>query len=323
MLTSSVDPSILEHFEEQGYVVVEEVFDPEEDLQPVVDEYTNLLNALVERLYAEGKLKSTYRNLPFGQRLIKIVVETGRFYSQYFDISLPQSGVTEETPMHHGKAVFDILRNPKLLNVVESFIGPEIYSNPVQHVRFKLPEQILPKGQYDGLAATVYWHQDNGVILPEADKSNILTVWFPVTDATEENGCLQVIPGSHKMGLLDHCPSSEKGVHIPEKYLPGKPVPLPIKRGSVLFMTRKTIHSSLSNVSNDIRWSFDLRYNPIGQATGRPAFPGFVARSQAHPEWVLSDPEVWAQLWRDARTRIARSENPVYNRWRADAPVCA
>jgi len=319
----ALEPSTLELFEEQGFVVVEGVLDPEEDLQPVVDEYTALLDRLVEQLYAEGKLSATYPDLPFGRRLMQITAETGRLYSQYFDISLPQSGVTEETPMHHGKAVFHLLRNPKLLDVVESFIGSEIYSNPVQHVRFKLPKHIIPEGQWDGLASTIYWHQDNGVILPEADASDILTVWLPITDATEENGCLQVIPGSHRSDLLPHCPSASKGVHIPDKYLPGEPVPVPMKRGSVLFMTRKTAHASLENVSNDIRWSFDLRYNPIGQPTGRPAFPGFVARSKAHPESVLSDPEVWTQLWRNARTRIVRSQNPVYNRWSADAPACA
>jgi ectoine hydroxylase-related dioxygenase (phytanoyl-CoA dioxygenase family) len=319
----AVDQSHIKFFEEQGYVVIEDILDPEEDLQPVIEEYEAVLDNLVRRLYAEGKVTSLYRELPFGQRLTRIVAETGRFYSQYFDISLPQSGVTEDTPIHLGKAVFNLLRNPKLLDVVEAFIGPEIYSNPVQHVRIKPPEWALPKGQWDGLSSAVYWHQDNGVILPEADESNILTVWLAISDATEENGCLAVAPESHKLGLLPHCPSPDKGVHIPEKLLPERFIPVPVKRGGALFMTRKTVHVSLRNLSDDIRWSFDLRYNPIGQPTGRPAFPGFIARSKAHPESALTDPEVWAQLWRDARTRIARGTNPVYNRWSADSPVCA
>ena len=45
-----------------------------------------------------------------------------------------------ETPMHHGPAVFELLTNPKLLDTVEELVGPEIYSNPVQHVRIK-PQQ--------------------------------------------------------------------------------------------------------------------------------------------------------------------------------------
>ena len=44
------------------------------------------------------------------------------------------------------------------------------------------------------------------------------------------------------------------------------------------------MHSSLPNLSENIRWSLDLRYNPIGQPTGRAWFPGFIARSKSKPE---------------------------------------
>lgn len=64
---------------------------------------------------------------------------------------------------------------------------------------------------------------------------------------------------------------------------------MPVQRGDVLFLTRWTVHSSLSNHSDEIHWSFDLRYHPIGQATGREAFPGFVARSRANPDSELHD----------------------------------
>jgi phytanoyl-CoA hydroxylase len=83
------------------------------------------------------------------------------------------------------------------------------------------------------------------------------------------------------------------------------------------------MHCSLPNRSDEIRWSFDPRYNPIGQPTGRPAFPGFVARSRRDPESELRDAEAWADLWRRARARLAEQETPTFNRWRADSPVCA
>ena len=50
----------------------------------------------------------------------------------------------------------------------------------------------------------------------------------------------------------------------------GAPVPVPMRPGSVLLLHRLTEHSSLSNLSDGIRWSFDLRYQPVGQPTGRP-----------------------------------------------------
>ena len=66
---------------------------------------------------------------------------------------------------------------------------------------------------------------------------------------------------------------------------------MPLDRGSVLFLHKRTVHSSLPNVSEEVRWSFDLRYNPTGEPTGRHLFPGFVARSRANPETELRDPE--------------------------------
>ena len=56
-------------------------------------------------------------------------------------------------------------------------------------------------------------------------------------------------------------------------------------------------------------------------------FPGFVARSRAHPERVVTDPDEWAKLWWDARDRIAAGATPMRlnARWEANArrPTCA
>ena len=68
---------------------------------------------------------------------------------------------------------------------------------------------------------------------------------------------------------------------------------VPLKRGDALFMQKLTCHSSLPNNSADIRWSFDLRYQPTGQPSGRPAFPDFVVRSRHNPDSVLTDYHVW------------------------------
>ena len=204
----------LTQFEEQGYLVVEDVLDPVADLQAVLDEYDTVLDGIVDGLIAEGVLRETYKGLPFPERLTRVSMESGRNFPQHFDISLPQSGVKYDTPMHHGPAVFRLLTNQRLLDVVESIVGPEIYSNPVQHIRTKLPKKAVSSTyKYNGLLQKVDWHQDNGVILPEADEATILTVWVPLTDATVENGCMQVIPRSHQAGIEDHCPGRRRRPH--------------------------------------------------------------------------------------------------------------
>lgn len=314
----------VEQFRREGYVLVERLLDPAQDLDPVFHEYAGVLDDLANALYARGEISSTHAELPFSQRLIEIYKESGKVHAQYFDFTLHGADVTDETAFWVGPEVFNLLRNQRLLDAVESLVGPEIYSNPVQHIRLKPPEQFTPKDSEGRLQlGKTPPHQDNGVITPDADQTEMLTVWFPLWDATVENGCLIVWPNSQRQGLLDHCPGFD-GLQIPGKLVRGEPKSLPMQRGDVLFMHRLTMHASHSNHSQNVRWSFDLRYNPIGQPTGRGHYPGFIVRSRAHPETELRDPAEWARLWHDTRYRLARkTAEPTFNRWNADSPVCA
>ena len=318
--------SALSRFEQEGYLIVDNVFDPARDFRPLWAEYERVLHSIASALYAEGAIRSPYADLGFAERLIQIYIDSGRNLHQHFEISLPQTGLRHDTPLHVGPAVFNLLTHSRLLNVIEDIIGPEIYVSPIHHIRIKPPARALQKRVgYSALVAKTPWHQDNGVILPEADASHILTVWLPVTPSTIENGCLQVIPRSHRGDLLTHCPAGALGVSIPDKLIPSeRAVPLPMRPGSVLVMFQRTIHSSLENATeNDVRVSFDLRYQTIGEPTGRPMFPGFIAQSKAHPESTLRDPAAWAQRWYEARAQLAAREHPTFNRWRTDAPACA
>ena len=315
----------LRQFDELGYVVVDGILDPDSDLQPIRDDYALTLDGLAKDWHGHGQLTNTFDGLPFGERLTRIIASSGMGWAQSFDISLPQGNVKLDTPIHCTPSVFNLLRHPRLLDAVEQFVGPEIYSNPIQHTRIKPPEHLVPKDHIGGMMVRVGWHQDQGVALPEQDEVNVLTVWLAVTDATVENGCLVVVPGSHRDGLVAPCPGTapDGGLQIPLRLISPEAIPVPVKRGGALFLQSRTIHASLANVSDNIRWSFDLRYQPIGQPTGRPAFPGFIARSRNDPASEVRDWREWRQLWLDARARLAAAGNPVFNRWSSDAPACA
>ena len=325
-------PDQVAQFRTEGYLVVADLLDPVVDLDPVIAEYEAVLDRLANELFAAGTIGSMYADLPFSERLVQVYRESGKVHAQYFDFSLPQDGVRYDTPFWTGPAVFSTIRNERILDAIQSLIGPEIYSNPVQHVRLKPPEHLTPRDPATGnvqLGATP-WHQDNGVIRSEADDSEIITVWFPLTTgATIENGCLSVVPFSHAGGLLPHCPATAEnttgfGIHIKEKHFAaGAAIPVPVKRGSALFLTKRTVHNSYSNTSSTVRFSFDLRYNPIGQPTGRGMFPGFIARSAANPESELRDPAIWTDMWSEARRALAEGEAPSFNRWDAFSPACA
>ncbi len=88
-----------------------------------------------------------------------------------------------------------------------------------------------------------------------------------------------------------------------------------------------TKHASLINESDGVRFSFDLRYNPTDQPTGRPWFPGFVARSRSYPESELKDFEAWDRTWDQARCDLETIDykTPEMGRWEigVEDPRCA
>ena len=316
----------LDHFAREGFVVAEDVLIPEDDLQPVIDEYADILDGMSRRMHAAGEIDATYADLPFGERAIAIVNSAGYLNPHPVDINFPpNAALTDETQFHFGPAVFGLLRNARLLDAVESFVGSEIMSNPVQHVRIKVPERLINADKRSGLNAKTEWHQDNGVVQTEADETDLLTVWLPLTEASERHGCLMVVPRSHVEGLRVHCLYPQQGSRIPSELVPKERIrPLPMSPGDVLFMHRRCMHASLTNVSDAIRWSLDIRYHPIGQPSGRDYLPDFVARSHANPSAELRDPVAWRQSWLDARDRIlASAEQPRAHRWTGDHELCA
>ena len=325
-MAAALTDELVTRFHEQGYLAVDTVLD-DEDLAPLWKEYSDLLDDVARRLHAEGVISDTYSDLPFASRYPRILGGYSKIY-KFLNISLPlTNGEADPSDwvMHAGPAVFALLRHPKVLDVVESIIGPEIYSNPVQHVRLKPPTPDVPDNvaEYSNIGVTG-WHQDYVSLLDEVEHTQLLTVWVAITDATVENGCLLCVSGSHRNGLAQHCAgvnmASEPFI-APESIVQKNVRPLPIKRGGVILFDKFTHHASLPNRSDAIRWSFDLRYNPTGQPTGRPAFPGFVARSLGNPDSELHDPTAWARSWEDARARILSSEyvGPVFEqaRWEA------
>ena len=278
-------------FHENGYLRLENVLD-ESDLRPVIDEYSALIDGRAHRLYDEGKVSSLYADEPFTRRLLCLTVEA------------PEVATGIDIMQARGKATFNFLKNPKILDLAESLVGSEIVCNPIQHIRAVLPPQVVNKGP-------TRWHQDAGVCWPDADPYFMLTVWVPVVDATLENGCLQVMPGSHKYGLRKHI--STGGSNIPpEERPPIEPKPLAIPAGGVILFHNYTLHSARPNETDTIRWSFDLRYHDAYQPTGRPFYPGFLMRSKLRPESLQTDYQTWCHRWEFA---LEAAQGATRYRW--------
>lgn len=318
----------LQQFEQDGFLVVENIVDSA-TLQSLRSEYAILIDQLAARF---GHKTNGWSSLGFEQKITRLIACDADVY-EHIDISLPlKQDLHEAAGIHTGPSVFNLLTHPGILDIAESVIGPEIYSNPVQHVRIKPPEAALNAvARGNSNMARTGWHQDAAVIVEEADSSPILTVWVAITDATPEMGCMQAVAGSHRWQSTSmHCPgrSGVGEIFIPSEIIAEHDtVDLAVKAGGLVLLNKHTWHGAGPNNSNKLRWSFDLRYQPPGYNTGRECFPGFLARSAADSEKVLSNALKWQQSWEKARTEIAQGTrnaifNERWNRYRSD-PLCA
>ncbi len=317
MLTSEQ----LQFFEQNGYLVVENVLEQVSVIDPVRREYANLLKGLCERWRSEGWVLDAPERAGF-EDLLLTAYRQGCDWFQPMDISLPGDRIQADTPMHFGPAVFDLITAPRLLDLVEDLIGPEITSNPIQHVRIKPPSSDLHTNEVRAHITSTDWHQDRGVGHADADDTRMITVWCAISDATVENGCLQVIPRGHRDGLKPHCPKMQTAIadgFIDEN----QALPLPVHSGAVVILDPLLPHASLTNQTDRFRWSFDLRYNRTGESTGRDHFPSFIARSRAQPEAELTNWRLWRGMWEQTRTRLAAKPHIDIHRWDSSAPHCA
>lgn len=298
----ALTPQQIDRFHTDGYLVVENAL-TDADLDPVIREYEARIDRRARELYAAGDLSRTYEEEPFDRRLVSICRETMALYPE-MDI------------MHHrGPASFEFLRNDRLLDMVEAFVGPEITCSPIQHIRAKLPDSFAGALEGKGDRHVAPWHQDMGVTWAEADSAFILTVWVPLVDATVENGCMEILPGVVGQGLLPHHTRKGVGTTILPAVLPDiEPLRLPIRKGGVIFMHKEVPHRSTPNHSETVRWSMDLRYQKTGTPTGRPFHPEFVARSRSNPETVLTDHATWCRLW-EKGLEEARTAGVSLHRW--------
>jgi hypothetical protein len=310
----------IHQFETEGYLVVPDII-PSSIMADVRDEYATLLDGLYEGWFKDGLVTTPPDGLDFWGKLLS-AYRAGCDYFQPLDISLPGDRIYADTPFHIGPAVFEMLRAEPLLDAVEQLIGPELTSNPIQHVRLKPPATELDNNEIRAHITATDWHQDRAVALEEADQTDMVTVWIAVTDATLDNGCLQVQPQTADQDILPHCARTQTGIadgFIDE----AGAIPLPVKAGGAVLFHPLTPHASLTNTTDGFRWSFDVRFNATGQPTGRAHFPDFVVRSKANPETELRDWKACKTQWEDARARLSQTPHIDIHRWTSDAPFCA
>jgi hypothetical protein len=157
---------------------------------------------------------------------------------------------------HPGEGIYGMFaRCRRVVESCEQLLDDEVY-----HYHSKM---IMKDAKVGGAWA---WHQDygywyqNGVLYPD-----LVSVFLAVDPATRENGCLQVVRGSHRLGRIDHVLTGEQAGadrERVERVLERLPlVHVAMDPGDALFFHPNTLHRSDRNTSEHPRWSMICCYN--------------------------------------------------------------
>lgn len=149
----------------------------------------------------------------------------------------------------------ELVRHPKVLDAVESIIGPNIL---IYHLTSWLKEPGEP--------SHVSWHQDGTYFGLEPAEQ--ITAWIALTDATPEMGCVKVIPGSHLIGQRPHKDTAtpgnllSRGQTIQHKLDHTQCVMMPLRAGQVSLHHTHLVHSSEPNHTSQRRIGIGVSYIP-------------------------------------------------------------
>jgi hypothetical protein len=185
----------------------------------------------------------------------------------------PRTGVIYfQGPWTVEESVHDLVFAPRLAIPLCQLLG-------TQNVRF-FHDQIFYKPPRHG--GVVAWHQDYSY-WTRTEPVGHITCFVALDDSTLENGCLHLVPGSHRWNLLPKVTLTEnaemeaiRSVMTAEQVEQFKPVPMQLKAGEVSFHHSLTLHGSYANNSERPRRSLVLNYMKpdTKSASNEPLMPG-------------------------------------------------
>ena len=242
----------LEMYRRQGYILVKGLFAKEE----------------IDRILSEAKEIFSSQMLRCGISEMLPVNETDFTNGMYklFQTDLPAF-------MNCGKQVQHLISLHRLSlddRIVERLraLGldhPNISTRPVLYFN---SERLAKREVYWRLSLHQDWRSMQGSL-------DSVVVWLPLVDIGRDLGALEVIPGSHKWGLLDADIVDGYGnlrTSVDESNL----TTVEIEAGDALFFSTLLVHRSGTNITDAIRWSCHFRYNNLRE-------PTFIERGFPHP----------------------------------------
>jgi ectoine hydroxylase-related dioxygenase (phytanoyl-CoA dioxygenase family) len=142
--------------------------------------------------------------------------------------------------------------HPAIKDICHDLIGDEVrlYWDQSVYKKTQVPQEFP-------------WHQDNGYTFIEPQQ--YLTLWIPLVDVDEENGCPWIAPGVHKLGTLEHWVTDIGLVclnSVPDA------VPAPARAGDIVVFSSLAPHRTGPNLKADsVRKAYILQYASDGAKT--------------------------------------------------------
>ncbi|MEM7132717.1 MAG: phytanoyl-CoA dioxygenase family protein [Chloroflexota bacterium] len=239
-------PQQLEEYHRDGYIVIEDLVSSDH------------VSSLGERLR-----EYTHGVRPRGD--LKIQVEP-RVQRGELTVDHPGDGIRKIDQLVQEDDLFRQLGlHPNILSVLTHILGPDIkmFRNALL---LKPPEVGSAKGMHQD---SPYW---------PIEPMELCSCWFPLDDATLENGCMAAITGGHKKGALPHVTVTDDFVVDEDYYDKEEMVMLPMKAGSGLFFHSLLPHYTAPNRSQKWRRAIALSYMSAkstytGEGEGPEYFP--------------------------------------------------
>jgi non-heme Fe2+,alpha-ketoglutarate-dependent halogenase len=193
--------------------------------------------------------------------------EMSRFQDGFRELERRRGGVQKYTPSPHlfFPWAWELVTMPRLLDAAQDLIGAELVIDS---------SLLLCKYRRDPAFAP--WHQDG--VYSGWFKTPSVSAWIAIVDATVENGCMKVIPGTHRQGRVEHTEAAREnslfgaGAEIEVEVDESKALCVVLAAGEASFHHSSIIHGSPPNQSDGKRISLIVRFvTPLFQRSNSSA----------------------------------------------------
>lgn len=194
-----------------------------------------------------------------------------------------------------GEDIFSALvRYEKLVGLAEKLLSTEVYH---WHHKFILKDSDA-EGAWEWHQDYGYWY-DYGCLFPD-----LVSCFLAIDEATRDNGCLQVVSGSHRMGRLDTARVADQtgpldDLRIQSILARNELVYCELKPGDAVFFHANTLHRSEASIIDRPRWAFISVYNSTTNV------PCKITPVHAHDEDAPPTPYAPLERWSLEKIRSA------------------